>query len=1105
MGKIDYKAIYDRNKHGWYDMTEDPQKYEALLAGHYSDSNHFVYELIQNAEDAFEVNSKGVFDPKTCAYADKVVIEYYEDKLIFYHNGKPFDEDDVRGVSSMLMGTKDKDDGQTIGRFGMGFKSVFKYTYQPEIYSDNEAFKITSYLLPEEINDAWDYEKEKKDLVCTLGEGEVFAPFAQSQHLTKIVIPFYKYGKDGSLISVSGKEVLKKLEELNGEILLFLSHIKYLYWVNRENGKYVYISLTNDEKDKRVINCRINGTDFLGKEDVSKYLLFKKAFDHKEMAKAEVAIAYRLNSRGDNINEITNHPPIWVFFPTKDTTDLPFIIHGSFETAVSREKLMSPSLFNDDLFKVLGDLVADSMLELAKRKLITQGFLRRSLMAAFKDEISNETIPGLKEKITRIIKKNGLMPDRDGHYKKPSQLLLPVPHRIAEFVDKRLIGKALDGKLFAAFNNEREANFSEYYNWLVQDLNISIYSLAAFAKDLGVVGGAKVPTSGELYESVKDLYSFLTDNLKSVYDTGLKYTRSGPYEQEIRNGLSSAWTRLKKAPIVLNRLNTLVPSMVDGKTSIYLGSSSEYKSVKAYDLVEKTVANNFKPFLTEGLGIAEFNNFQFVKENVIAKYIDIEDQIGFKDQDNYSEEYLEDLGQIFSLMDETKEYDEIRSLLKNAYIIKVRPDGINGKEDTFALPSECYIPISEEGIDLEVYYAPVYKGRPEFIGGTYTEDDYYDDTENIYNFNYFAIDTDYYEKNGISISKLSRLGLITSPVDEGEKSANGYGDGYWRAVGEYCPELSVDALKDNLLFISMFKDWKLAKRKSAEILKLLLIVAYKLRGQRYKRKTNPYLSEVEYNNVLTDIRQRNWLYNADMELVSPKDISKYELSYDIYGDVSDKYDYSILGFVEKKADEKREFIQKVNSLDEESQRELVLQLARNLGLTISEDDNLESDDSSKSEYFNPNDWEDDEFPERKVNNPDYLIRHVKEQFFCADPKTYQKVWRQICVSKNTKADRAYAIGMYTNSRNMPVCQMCKKTAYYPEVCQIANYGIEMSQLNICLCRECAAKYYTFRDVNKNVFKENMKDKILKIDTYHLVPEYQIELDSNTSITLNKYL
>ena len=74
MGKIDYSAIYNKNKHGWFDMTEEPEKYEALLSGHYSDSNHFIYELLQNAEDE---------------QATKVVFEYYDDKLIFYHNGLP--------------------------------------------------------------------------------------------------------------------------------------------------------------------------------------------------------------------------------------------------------------------------------------------------------------------------------------------------------------------------------------------------------------------------------------------------------------------------------------------------------------------------------------------------------------------------------------------------------------------------------------------------------------------------------------------------------------------------------------------------------------------------------------------------------------------------------------------------------------------------------------------------------------------------------------------------------------------------------------------------------------------------------------------------------
>ena len=226
MGRIDYQKIYATNRDEWKALTREPQKYEALLAGHYSDSNHFVYELLQNAEDE---------------NATKVVIEYYNDQLVFYHNGDPFDEGDVIGVSSMLMGTKDRNDAQTIGRFGMGFKSVFKYTYQPEIYSDNEAFVIKNYLLPVEVKTKFDYKSKMSTLWYPDGGGydAKFYPFRGESHLTKIVIPFKKLNDKGEIVSVYSMDVLNKLNSLSGEILLFLSHIRDLYWINRNNDRYV--------------------------------------------------------------------------------------------------------------------------------------------------------------------------------------------------------------------------------------------------------------------------------------------------------------------------------------------------------------------------------------------------------------------------------------------------------------------------------------------------------------------------------------------------------------------------------------------------------------------------------------------------------------------------------------------------------------------------------------------------------------------------------------------------------------------------------------------------------------------------------------------------
>lgn len=1076
MGKINYKSIYDDNKHGWYAMTEDPQKYEALLAGHYSDSNHFVYELLQNAEDE---------------RAGKVVIEYSSDKLVFYHNGDPFDEADVRGVSSMLMGTKDRDDAQTIGRFGMGFKSVFKYTYQPEIYSDDEAFKITRYLLPVENTDNWNYEAEKKTITCKLGGGRSFMPFSNEKHLTKIIIPFLKYGKNGDLVSVPGDDVLKKLDELDGEILLFLSHIQSLYWINKENGKFAYITLDKDEKDSQMVTCRIEGTDYGEKEEITKYLKFTDKFDHPEMKGAEVSVAYKLNSRSDNINEV-DESNVWVYFPTRDETDLPFLIHGSFETAVSREKLMTPSDFNSDLFDHLGDLIADSMDDLATRKLITQAFIRRVVMAAFEDEENNETIPGLKEKVTEKFLNAEILPCRTGEYMNPADMVLPVPFRMGDYRDKSLFAPSFDGvKRFVAFNNEREKNFTEYFRWLTDDLNIKVFPLSEWAQRLKVLKGKKVPNSGEFIDQLKEFYDFCSDNRESVYSTGLSYTRSGPYELTIRNDIKRAWENLRHTPVILNRLNLLVAAYDEKKPLIYLAASSEYKSVMQSAIVHMSIATSFNKVLSEGFEVHEFNNFQYIREKVVQKYIDIDERLGFTDHDNFTEEYVEDLKQIFALIDQTGKLSDIREMLEDAYIIKVKPEE-GETAGKFAKPSECYAPTSTEGINLNIYFAPVpYDGMDE---------EELLDKENWYDFEVMAIDSEYYEENGISIANLSKLGLITSPVSDGARSQEGVGDNHWVAQGEYCPRLDVTDIEYNLDYIQEYPEQDLAKQKSAEILKLMLIISRKLQGKKKFRKNNPYVGSLENCHVLwAYVRKRTWLYDKDMDTHVPADLSKYDLNPGLYGNIiSDNKAYEILGFVEKEVDGAEEALQKAQNLNRNDQMRLLNWLAKNLGKEVSDpgkDDDW-GEDNDSSAFFNPNEWQDNDFPVNRIGNIEYLIRHVQEQFYCADPITYQKVWRQIRVSKNSKADRSYAIGMYTNAGNTKICQMCKKPVAFIEVSQIANYGIEMPQLNLCLCRECSAKYSAMRDGNKDEFKKGVRAMIMALDTTSVADDYAIEFNSD---------
>lgn len=110
----------------------------------YSDSAHFIYELLQNADDA---------------KATEVNIILKPDKLIFKHNGtrhfnitekgvKP--QGDINAITGIGFSNK-KNDLSTenkIGKFGLGFKSVLQYTDTPEIYDDVFKFKIENMIVP---------------------------------------------------------------------------------------------------------------------------------------------------------------------------------------------------------------------------------------------------------------------------------------------------------------------------------------------------------------------------------------------------------------------------------------------------------------------------------------------------------------------------------------------------------------------------------------------------------------------------------------------------------------------------------------------------------------------------------------------------------------------------------------------------------------------------------------------------------------------------------------------------------------------------------------------------------------------------------------------
>ena len=117
-----YEAITEHNE----DQLGKDTSSRKTQVSMYSDSTHFVYEILQNADDHD---------------ATEVLFKLSKDKVVIEHNGEPFQEKHVKATTYFGKGTSREDLVKT-GRFGIGFKSVFAFTATPIIISWPEHFQI---------------------------------------------------------------------------------------------------------------------------------------------------------------------------------------------------------------------------------------------------------------------------------------------------------------------------------------------------------------------------------------------------------------------------------------------------------------------------------------------------------------------------------------------------------------------------------------------------------------------------------------------------------------------------------------------------------------------------------------------------------------------------------------------------------------------------------------------------------------------------------------------------------------------------------------------------------------------------------------------------
>ena len=311
----------------------------------YGDRAHFIYELLQNAEDALALRREK--DPDT-DFSGEVTFRLCRDHLEVSHYGELFDEDDVKGICDVLRGTKNERLDQ-IGTFGIGFKSVYAFTRSPEVHSGDEHFVIRRYIRPQAVE-----PRPLQDPLQTL----FYFPFDHP-----------KFGESDAFDLIQSK-----LKSLGPRSLLFLHHVKELRWIVEGSGSGFYMREPS-ENGGALVQIMGEGTN---QEDTEEeWLIVDRDVKHPSRPeKLSVKVAYSIAADRDGISIVSLHrSPLTVFFPTARETGLGFLIHGPFASTPARDNIESDSTWNDLLLNELATLVSDSLSVCRQHELLTPQFL----------------------------------------------------------------------------------------------------------------------------------------------------------------------------------------------------------------------------------------------------------------------------------------------------------------------------------------------------------------------------------------------------------------------------------------------------------------------------------------------------------------------------------------------------------------------------------------------------------------------------------------------------------------------------------------------------------------------------------------------------------
>ncbi len=319
---------------------------EKLAKEIYSKKVHFIFELIQNAED----NS---YDAEQAPGLKFVLLEVDPTKtpdtqgcLCVFNNETGFQKNNVEAISKIGASTKtEKGASGYIGEKGIGFKSVFQVSSCPHIYSngfnfrfpDKDPISTLGYITPYWLNNLPEIVEEN------------------TEFKTVILLPL-KSGEYG--------RVKKELESFEAETILFLRKVEKLdietidsnIQISKTNASNICdLQIREDDENKRK-KFWMESATFETPSDIDEEK--RPIEDHPNRM---VSVAFPLS-------EVTGKEKLFAYLPTEENPGLPFYLNADFLLSSSRETVLRDNDWNQWLFESAASVVVSGIMAMLKDK-----------------------------------------------------------------------------------------------------------------------------------------------------------------------------------------------------------------------------------------------------------------------------------------------------------------------------------------------------------------------------------------------------------------------------------------------------------------------------------------------------------------------------------------------------------------------------------------------------------------------------------------------------------------------------------------------------------------------------------------------------------------